>query len=373
MINFADYFVGKIELKIKGVNFVNLLNTLIYQNIFVQNVHKIDDTTLLLKIRKNYLARLIAILDKKCYTYTITHKKGFFLNLKWGFLVGIVFCCVAVGILSNFCFGVKINSDNTALTQKIEKVLSDHDFCVGKRWGNIDFREIESILRQEIEDLSLVNATRNGAYLVINFSSATLPKTIEQENQQGFFSNVNGVISRVFVSEGTALVCAGDTVSVGQMLIAPYYFDEKEQKITCSAKGAVFVYVWQSETVEFTPISTEYARTGKQIVNQKIVFGDDILSSKEDKISFETYEVEEKTRILSNILPIKCIYSIYHETTPILVSKKFIDEETALIYEAKQKALKNVNENAILAEKHTVSQVGDKYFVTYYLKVEVQV
>lgn len=369
----TNFLSGSVELKIKGANFANLLNTITREEILVQNVSKIDDTTMLLKIRKNYLARLIAILNNKCYNYTITRKTGLFQNVGIGLVVGLVFCSIALAILSNFCFGVKINSDNVELVKKVEKVLSTHDFCVGKMWGSVNFEQIEATLRQEIEDLSLVNVTRNGAYLFVNFSSATLPITIEQENQQGIFSNVNGVISRVFVSKGTALVRPGDTVSVGQMLIAPYLLDANEEQVACSAKGAVFVYVWQSQTVEFSENSIEYARTGKTQVNQKVMFGNDILSSQENKISFETYQTEEKTKYLSNILPIKCIYTVFYETTPVTVTKKFADEETVLIYEAKQKALQSVSENEILEEKHTVSQIGEKYYITYYLKLEVQV
>lgn len=366
-------YFDKVELQIKGANLTYLLNEFARNNIPILFAQKVDDTTLCIKVRQNNLSSLIAILEKKCYNYTITHKKGLSYQISAGLLVGLLLCVVALCILSNFCLGVKINSQNQVLVEQVQKVLNNHNYGVGRTWGSLPFSEIEDTLRKEIEDLGLVNVTRKGAYLWVNFSNATLPSTIEQENTTGILSTTNGVISRLFVSSGTALVKVGDTVSLGQMLIAPYYIDEQEQQVPCVAKGAVFVYVWESATVEFCENTTEPSRTGNFVTGYNVVFQDNVLKSYQPNLTFENYEIETRKEYISNVLPLCMEYLTYYEVVDIPVHKNFKDEEQALIYEAKQKALQLVNENDILEEKHTVALVADKYYVTYYLKTEVQV
>lgn len=362
--------LGILEIEIKGVGLAQLLNEFTKNKINVKKVCKTSDTSIFIRINSKYAPAIFAILQKKCYNYSITRKIGL-KYANFGVLIGILVVFCVIPVLSMFCYGVEIASDDDVLVARANEVLTANGLGAGRTWNSLNFAEIEQILREEIEGVGLVNVSRRGGYLYVNFSEATLETPLEPINTTGILANQNGVISRIFVNSGTALVKTGDTVRVGQMLIAPYYFDEEENQVPCEASGNIYLDVWESATIEFKENAVEYAKTGEKITFSRITYGNDVLSDDNSEINFEHYELETRVEYLSNILPIKIEYITYYETTPVSVFKAFKDEEEALIYEARQNVLELIKDKEILDERHTISLMGDTYYITYYLKTEV--
>lgn len=363
---------GVVEVEITGAGLASLVNSLTNSGIEIKKVVKLNDTTMIIRLNKKFVPTTFAILQRKCYNYHIT-RTFYGLNAKIGVLCGIFALFVALPILSLFCYGVEIASDDAVLRAEINECLAAHSVGSGQLWSDLDFATIEQLLREEIADIGLVNVTRRGGYLYVSFSAVTLEDEKTPTNTTGILSSQNGVVSRIFVNSGTALVSVGDTVRVGQMLIAPYYLDSEENQVACEASGNVYLFVWESAVVEFCENSTEYSRTGRVETSSKVTFYDDVLSASGGEPSFEYFESETRTEYLSNVLPIKVTYTIFYETKPVSVYKRFADEQDALIYEARENARALVADGEILDERHTISQVGDTYFVSYYLKTEVHI
>ena len=360
-----------IQIKIVGTNFASLLNQLAREGVKLRNTKRTDDTTLFISITANNADTTFAILQKRCYNYSVTRKIGFnALNI--GVFAGILLVLVAFGVLSCFCFGVKINSENDYIVSKVQQILNK-EAVVGKTWGAIDNDKLEQTLRESIEDIGLVSVSRRGAFLWVNFSDITPPSEVENEiNTSGVFATQNGVVSRIFVHSGTALVKEGDTVSLGQMLIAPYTEDEEGNQTPAVARGNVYLFVWDSATVEFRENDMLATRTGRTQQFAKITFRGNVLSDNSGEIEFENYEIERKIEYLSNVMPLKIEYITVYETEFVPVHREFKDEEQALIYEAREKVLAGENEAEILDERHTVSLSGDTYYITYYVKKEIK-
>ena len=97
------------------------------------------------------------------------------------------------------------------------------------------------------------------------------------------------------------------------------------------------------------------------------------LSKKEANVPFGHFETETSKRFLSDTLPLVVLTTYYYETTLVPVKKDFKAEEQSLIYQARQMAIKDMLESEICEEKHTISTVGDKYYITYYVKKEYKV
>ena len=360
-----------IQIKIVGTNFASLLNQLTRAGVKLRNTRRVDDTTLFITITANNADTTFAILQKKCYNYFVTRKMGFnALNI--GVFAGILLLLGAFGVLSCFCFGVKINSENDYIVSKVQQILSN-EAVIGKTWGAIDSDRLEQTLRDSISDIGLVSVSRRGAFLWVNFSDITPPETNENEiNTSGVFATQSGVVSRIFVHSGTALVRVGDTVSLGQMLIAPYTEDDEGIQTPAVARGNVYLFVWDSATVEFRENDTLATRTGRMQQFAKITFKGNVLSDNSGDIEFENYEIERKIEYLSNVMPLKIEYITVYETEFVPVHREFKDEEQALIYEAREKAVAGINETEILDERHTVSLNGDTYYITYYIKREIK-
>lgn len=360
-----------IQIKIIGTNFASLLNLLSREGVKLRNTKRTDDKTLFITITANYADTTFAILQKKCYNYFVTRKIGF-IALNVGVFAGILLILVALGVLSCFCFGVKINSENDYIVSKVEQILKN-EAVIGKTWGAIDSERLEQTLRENITDIGLVSVSRRGAFLWVNFSSITPPSEVNDEiNTSGVFATQNGVVSRIFVHSGTALVNVGDTVNLGQMLIAPYTVDAEGNQTSAIARGDVYLFVWDSATVEFRENDMVATRTGRTQQFAKVTFKGNVLSDNSGKIEFESYEIESKVEYLSNVMPLKIEYTTVFETEFVPVHREFKDEEQALIYEAREKVLAGQNESQVLDERHTVSLNGDTYYITYYIKREIK-
>ena len=357
-----------VKIKVTGVNFGSLLQMIQSANIVV-GVDRQSDTVLIIKTKQNNLAILFDILKKKCYTYEVydTSKN------KWWYICGagcaLILLLIVLFVLSRFFIGVTIVGD-------ADEGLYDYlcQNAVGVSWQNLDTKVIESTILQQFDTISMVDVSKKGLYLVVNTTPATKkPENNFIANENGLFADRSGVVSRIFVASGTACVAVGDTVSFGQMLVAPYVENEEGEKTSVSVKADVYLYEWSSAMVEFSENQTEYARTGNVIFSQKVMFFDKILSKKEVNVPFGHFETETSKRFLSDTLPLVVLTTYYYETTLVPVKKDFKAEEQSLIYQARQMAIKDMLESEICEEKHTISTVGDKYYITYYVKKEYKV
>ena len=363
-----------VRLKIAGANFNVLIDELQKQNIKFK-AQRSNDTELILETTENNLPLLFDLLKNKCYNYTISYKSGINLSKICGVLAGLILCLIIYVVLSNFCLGVQINTENVELAEKIETVLENNSWGNGQSWNSLDFDSIEIQLFAQIEELSMVNVSRVGAFLVVNVNQGTLPGEINNEelNTQGIFASADGVVSRIFVASGTALVKVGDTVSFGQMLVAPYTETPEGEQEPTFVKADVYLFLWDSQTIEFRENTFEYVRTGNFIVNRDVVFAGNILKSTNTTPTYANYEIQKQTFNISNILPLKMVCTYYYETTAVPVQKDFTAEQDSLIYEAKQKLLERVDITQVLDERYTISQVDEVYYVTYYTKREIKV
>ena len=353
-------------LLIHGVNHATLVKKLLANNIKVIWLKKISDTELLVSVSVQAFSKVKQILQRNGYVF---HVNRYFPN--WGGLfVGIVFSLLLLIISNQFCLQIKINSTQPEITASVQKVLSE-ECKFATLWGSIDYTKLTEQIYEKCPDVGLVSFSRRGNTLVVDFVPKTPPVEIKNSNFQGIFASADGVVGRIFVESGTQLVNVGDTVHIGQMLIAPYQIIEEEM-IEVEAKGRIFLDVWQSATVEFSENQKAYARTGKSVVHSTIYWKNQKLVGHSAPL-WKVFETEERVGYLSDILPLKAVYTTYYELGPVEYELKFEDEKDSLELEAREKVLTIVDESDIMEEKVTFNFVDGVYYVTYYVKIEVEV
>ena len=366
-------FNPKARVEVTGVNFGELV-ALIQKAQIAVNFRRISDTVMLFETSKRNLPILFDILTKKCYTYKVyrTSELNFWQVI--GGVVGLVLMIVLLIILSQFCWGTKVIATDPQIEATISKFLLSQN-CTHSMWRNINCDMLETQILSAIPEVGMVNVSRKSAFLIVNTSIGTLPNdpTIQKNNSAGIFASREGIVSRIFVASGTPMVKVGDTVSMGQMLVAPYVLDAEGVQTTVQIRADVYLYAWESSCVEFCENGVEYARTGKYVSTTKTVYGGTILTNQEEAINYEHYEMLTSRRYLSSVIPLVIETTYYFETVPTPTRYDFDSEKDALIYEAKQKLFSKIDENKILEQKYTVNKVDDKYYVNYYAKCEYKV
>lgn len=365
-------FGKKAKVEVMGVNFGELVALVQKAQISV-DFRRIGDTVMLFETSPRNLPILFDILAKKCYTYKVYQPRSVNLWCLCGFLVGIIVMLTAVILLSQFCWGLKVVTKNDEITQKITAFL-DSQPCVSNSWRNIDCDSLETAILEAVPEVGLVSVSRNGVFLVVNTLESVQPNEVKKQNlTAGLLADRDGIVSRIFVANGTPLVNVGDTVSLGQMLVAPYLTDSAGNQTPVEVRADVYLYVWESSGVEFCEKSVEYVRTGEVLSTTKTQFLGATLSAEDKTIPFEHYETQVIRHSVSGVLPLFVETTYYYKTEPVEVEKNFEAEREALFYEAKQKLLLHIDESQILGEKYSVGQVGDKFYINYYAKCEYKV
>ncbi len=357
--------INEKTLLIYGVNHAVLIRKLITNRINLMLVNKVSSTCLMIKIPYQSFSNCKKILNQYGYRYDLSHATKIWI----GCAIGAVVSLFLMIILSQFCWQVEVNGCNSELKHRVQEVLEQNLHCTGQKWDNIDFLYLNDEIQKQC-DTGIVSFGRYGCTLVVNFSEYVPPIELKQTNTMGVFATADGIVSRIFVESGTPLVKAGDTVHVGQMLIAPYIVID-ENEVAAEAKGRISLFVWHSSTVEFKEKSKVYARTGQKCGSLEEVWHDRIISTS-GKNTFEHFEVEVRKRKLFT-LPVTLIYTTFYELDLVEVNEKFEDEKDALIFQAREKVLTIVNESDIMEEKVTIEKVDGTFFVTYYVKTEIEV
>ena len=283
---------------------------------------------------------------------------------------GIALFVVAIlqFISSLFCWKVEIVGTNEVGKELKEKIQSEY---AGKLWSEIEFSSLKNQILQNFENIGLVSVTRRGVTLIIDFSPLISNNDTIPTNLGSVVSNFNGIVSNILVVSGTPMVKVGDSVSIGQELIAPYWLNG-EEKILCEARGEVSFYIWQSETVEFSENSVVQERSGNFVSSYKLLWGDEVLVEKKNSHSFKIFDEVEQIKYLSQILPIKLVTICDYELIELPFHRDFDAEKDALIMLARQKLLTNMSQSDILDEKSVINEVDGTYFVTYYVKTEIE-
>ncbi len=352
------------------MNFGELV-ALIQKEQIAVDFRRIGDTVMLFETNRRNLPILFDILTRKCYTYRVITPQPANMWYRVGLLIGVVCSVVLLWVAAQFCWGVRVMATSGEIEASIRQVLDEKGYN-GDAWHDIDCDAVEREILSAVPSVSMVSVSRRGAYLIVNTSPSTPPIISEPkgDNSAGIFATRAGVVSRIFVANGTALVRAGDAVTVGQILVAPYVLDAAGEQVPSEVSADVYLFVWENSCVEFDPEGVEYGRTGRVVSAMRTIFGGTILSQNEVTVPFEHYEIEVTSEYLSSVLPVKVETTRYYETVAVSVTRDFEAEREGLVFEAKQKLLDTLDESEIIEQKHTINHIDGKYYINYYAKRE---
>lgn len=370
--------LGRAHIKVEGVNLVRLLNNLKAQGIVISKIIRQESNCVEMQIPYEYLPHLIAKCRELCYTTTI-------LSIPWyvrlyrcifshiGMVSGVFVASIVIAICGQLCLGISVQCSDKELEDSIQQYLSA-DAVLWHAKSNIDCVSIEQELLDEFEEISLLDISFRGVYMIVNTTLATPPIDTEVDEGGAILAKADGVVTRIHLVSGTAEVKVGDVVTEGQVLISNYYIDRLGERVECEAEGTVYATKWYSATVDFAINTIEYTRTGECLVETSLSFlGKEIPLGVPVDLP-QHYDVEVvKESFGETALPVYLIFTQYYPTTAVEVTRDFESQREALIYEAKELALSQCDESMVVDQKHTISLVGGVYFVTYYLSVDRQI
>ncbi|WP_367912384.1 sporulation protein YqfD [Bacillus pumilus] len=268
------YFIGRVEVEIKGNGIERLINECTRQGITMFQVSRRQDSVrLFIRLSDVHAFRKVQRHhDVKC---SFHQKKGFPFLLLWsrkniGFTLGIVFFLVTILSLSNMVWKIDIKGANPETEHQMRKHLDE----IGVQKGRFQFlmgtpEKIQKSLTANIQSITWVGVELNGTTFQMKVVEKNEPEKEKYTSPQHIVAKKKAVITRMYVEKGEPLAAVDEHVKKGQMLVSGLIGSEDQQK-TVGAKAKIYGETWYCSEVS-VPLRTSFdVFTGKMKTKHKL-------------------------------------------------------------------------------------------------------
>ncbi len=324
---------GELEVTATGLSPEKLLNLAAKNYISLSGVRRLSYTQLCFNIGPADYNRLKKLLPEGRYKLNIGSSRGLSLMLyafraRYCLIAGIIISIVLAFFASSRIWFVKVRGCEKVSEENVLQLLESYGLKSGANVSGEELDEMEKRLMQDVSDISWVGISRRGVniYAYIKESSE-LPESTPIDKPADVIALKDGVVEKVTVLQGRAVVTQGQTVRAGDVLISGelIYQDLPYQYIY--ALGDVQARIWYSCERKISLVQSETVRTGNTaVVRTMRIFGQDIPLDGENP--FVSYEVESREQDVMNLgIPVTIITQTYYETEE---RKYSITQEDAL-------------------------------------------
>ena len=311
---------GELEVTATGLSPEKLLNISAQNHIRLSGVRRLSYTQLRFSIGPSDYNRLKKLLPEGRYKLNISSSRGLSLMLyafraRYCLIAGIIISIALAFFASSRVWFVKVRGCQRVSEESVLNILES---C-GLKWGasvsGEELDEMEKRLMQELPDISWAGISRRGVniYAYIKENSE-LPESTPVNKPADVIAAKDGVVEKVTVLQGRAVVTQGQTVRAGDVLISGelVYQDLPYQYVY--ALGSVQARIWYSGEKKIPIKQLQTVRTGNKAVVRKMrVFGQEIFLDGENP--FAQYETEESEQDVMNLgIPVTIITQTYYET-----------------------------------------------------------
>lgn len=310
--------VGKIQIAIDGVNQTKLLNTFVKYDIAFFDVNKSSSASMTLWLYHKQSAKAFAILSEMCYNTRILVQDIKTSMLAWslkraGAILGCIVFLTVLLFSNSFVWRVDIVGLETVPLNLVQNILSEQHASFGAWTSHIDRASIKKNIL-ELDNVVDASIDIRGTTLVVTVFENFETITPDPGTPSSIYSKHDAVVSRVIVSEGTAVVKPGDIVAKGAELVSPNIYDTNGQVLTTVYPQArVYGDVTYSDSSFFSQNQIVSKRTGNKVrFNDLSLFG---LHLSRKHNPYKYYETEKTSGYVSgkNLLPIHYDNITYYE------------------------------------------------------------
>ena len=362
-----------VELEICGYNIERALNVLSGSGVEFLETEKTGVKNARVQFKSRYRKQVKKYLKEHKFEIVSERLLGFswianFFKFRWGILLGAVISVVLFIFMNTFLLGFSIDGVSAELEREIVEVLGRNGISVLKPIESVETDEVEKIILENFESVSLVSAVKKGNSILISVKEKISSDEFDGlNNLTPLLATQNGIITDICLIQGTLLVKVGDVVRVGDPLVAPYTYDASGKQIPVIPKAEIVADVWITGESEHSEVETRVERTGEVVKFRESSFLGRTIFSNAGEIPFESYEIVEKTSYLTDfIFPIKYREIFYFETKCDIIEMTFKEVEEKKLEEAKQKAYMQVADlSKIKSEDYSISENEGKWVVVY--------
>ena len=369
------YLTGHLRITVQGYAPERFLNLCVQRGIHLWNIVKDGDRMQanigiggFFQIRPvaRATASRVRILERRGFPFLLSRLKR-----RKGLLVGALMSLAALYLMTCFIWQVEVRGNEEVPEEAILEAARRAGLYPGVYKPEVDPRQVEEQILLAIRRIGWTAVEIRGTTAVIEVAERVLPPEAPPDVRPGdIVAAADGVVTRVLVFNGRALVSEGDTVVKGDVLITGRLADgdrEGEAGPYVRARGIVRARVWHRAYEEVRVKEDVKLRTGRTFDRTLIKIGDnEIIIRGRKKIPFKLYEVKvERTGLVSwrNInLPVELIRETYLELVEVHQEFTVDEAERVAARRATDRLLMELPPHArVLAVREAVVQAGEGF------------
>lgn len=371
-----NYILGYVNIKVEGFFIERFINICISKKILLWNIKREKSSILYANIGINDYRKLKNIAKKTKSKINIQTKKGLpFLVHKYRkrkiFVALLAIIFIALFAMSKFIWNIEIKGNEQIAKTEIIEELNKNGLKVGTYKGKINANSIINKIRLDRSDIAWIGIDIEGTNVIVEIrETSKAPEIIDENEYCNIIANKEGMITKINVQNGTAVVKEGDIIKEGDVLVQGLlegkytgirYVHAKadiEAKIWYSKKEKVFL----KQQIQVPTGATEQKYT-LNINNFKINFYK-TLSKFEN---YDTINEDKKLKLFSNFyLPIEITKQMNYEYE--YEEKIYTEEELAKLTQEK---LEKELEEEISQKENILNKQTNIYPNEDYIEVEV--
>lgn len=325
-------------IRVEGLSLEKFINLTVSKGMYLWKIKRQSYTTLNACISIKDFKKLRPILRAVHCRVKILDKRGFpfiahrFRHRKM-LLAGLVIFIIALYGLSSFIWAVEVEGAKKIDEQMLMEALDEYGVKKGIFKGHIDVRSIENRMMIRFPQLSWVSIQIKGTKAILRVVEAVEPPKPVGKEPCNIIAGKDGIIERMIVLEGQAVVKEGDTVQKGQLLVSGVIEQPNTPAVLVHAMGQIMARTWYEGIALVSLEDFMWERTGRKAVCKYLKMGDWGIEYYREEIPYEKYETVEKNQWMmgeNRFLPAKIVVLEYYE-----LKKK---PEGVITMEARKKA-----------------------------------
>lgn len=369
----------KVYYKVNGLNFNKFLSLIKKQNIQTFNFKRLEYNQFIIGVKKQDEKVFFDICKKLNYAVTLQNQTFFlkFLNnvkQNLALMMSVIFLLLGLLVSSNVVFKIEICGLENVKREEVISILNNNGYGPYKLKSNYNLKNLEVVLKQNINNISFASGIIRGNTLLINVNEKIDNFYLTQPFSP-IVSPYNCIIKNINLKSGTPTVKCGDLVKEGDILVFPYINYKDGSKLKTEANAEIEAYVELCTTKVYTENHTETSPSGKiSKQNSYSLLGLNLGTSGSDN-PYKNYQTQTKSYypFKNFFVPFLKTETYYYELVEKQVYIPF-NEVSQNIIEQNQKLLYNKLQGNIIENESfetTITTLNNAYYVTTYLKADI--
>lgn len=314
---------GIVEVEIQGFFTERFINLCRINNIKIWNIKNVVNGIVRFSIAIKDFKKIKPISKKtKCKVKIISKKGVYFKLFKYrkrslAFILILLFLILST-LSTTFIWNIEVVGNMYIPTENIYSALKDSGLYVGRNKIGLKTKKVINEMRVELTDIAWMGIEIDGTHAKVKVVEKTkLPESAVNENTIGdIVSDKSGVIEKIVVENGTAILEAGDYVEEGRILIEGKIYSKFLEPKDVSAKGIVTVkrqYEYKKE-YPYTVMEKEYNKKAKYSIGFTLNDKENYINYLDKSLKYDIIKNSKEISIFNNKLSLTLYrFNIYDE------------------------------------------------------------